>query len=215
MKIMTLAASIFGLSSINPVLAASLPDPKQDTQLASEPGIQNIVLAGGCFWGMQAVFQHTKGVTKAISGYAGGDADTAHYEIVGSGTTGHAESVQITYDPSQITLGKILKVYFAVAHNPTELNYQGPDHGTQYRSAIFYENPEQKELAESYIEDINKTKVFSENIVTTLESLKHFYPAEDYHQNYAKLHHENRYIFRNDLPKIANLQKAFPDLYVK
>ncbi len=215
MKIITLAASICGLSSINPALAASVPDPKEDMQLASKPSTQTIVLAGGCFWGVQAVFQHTKGVKQAISGYAGGNADTAHYEMIGSGTTGHAESVQITYDPSQITLGKILKVYFTVAHNPTELNYSGPDHGTQYRSAIFYANPEQKKLAESYIEELNKAKVFSGTIVTTLEPLKAFYPAEDYHQDYAKLHPKNPYIVRHDLPKIANLEKAFPDLYVK
>lgn len=215
MKIITLAASICGLSSINPALAASVPDHKEDMQLASASGSQTIVLAGGCFWGVEAVFQHTKGVKQAISGYAGGNAETAHYDMIGSGTTGHAEVVQVTYDPSKITLGKILKVYFAIAHNPTELNYQGPDHGTQYRSAIFYDNPEQKKLAESYITQLNNAKVFSGNIVTTLEPLKQFYPAEDYHQDYAKLHPKNPYIVRHDLPKVANLEKAFPDLYVK
>lgn len=215
MKIITLAASICGLSSINSAIAASVPDANEDMSLTSQPERQNIVLAGGCFWGVQAVFQHTKGVTKAISGYAGGTEETANYEMVGSGTTGHAEVVQVTYDPSEITLGKILKIYFAVAHNPTELNYQGPDHGTQYRSAIFYENPGQKKLAESYITQLNNAKVFSGSIVTTLEPLTKFYPAEDYHQDYAKLHPDNPYIAKNDLPKVVNLQRAFPDLYVK
>lgn len=215
MKIITIAASICGLSSISPATAALVPEPKEDMQLAAQPGSQTIVLAGGCFWGVQAVFQHTKGVKQAISGYAGGDASTANYEIIGSGTTGHAESVQVTYDPSVVTLGKILKVYFAIAHNPTELNFQGPDHGTQYRSAIFYENPEQKKLAEAYIEQLNSAKIFSGQIVTTLEPLKAFYPAEDYHQDYAKLHPENLYIARYDLPKVANLKKVFPELYVK
>jgi len=215
MKIFTIGASICGLSAMDPALAASVPSPKEDTQLASQPGSNTVVLAGGCFWGVQAVFQHTKGVKKAISGYSGGSADTAHYEMVGSGQTGHAEAVQVTYDPSQITLGSLLKIYFAVAHNPTELNYQGPDHGTQYRSAIFYENEEQKKLAQSYIAELNKAKIFPENIVTTLEPLKTFYAAEDYHQDYAKLHPENPYIVRNDLPKVVNLQKAFPELYVK
>ena len=215
MKIITLAASICGLSSISPALAASVPNPKEDAQLASQPGSETIVLAGGCFWGVQAVFQHTKGVKQAISGYAGGSADTAHYEMVGSGTTGHAEAVQVTYDPSQITLGSLLKIYFAVAHNPTELNFQGPDHGTQYRSAIFFANPQQKKLAEAYMEQLNQAKIFSDKIVTTLEPLTKFYAAEDYHQDYAKLHPTNPYIARNDLPKVANLEKIFPDLYVK
>jgi peptide-methionine (S)-S-oxide reductase len=215
MTIFTVGASICGISAMDPAIAAAVPGPQEDVQLANLPGSDTIVLAGGCFWGVQAVFQHTKGVQKAISGYAGGSADTAHYEMVGSGRTGHAESVQVTYDPSQITLGSLLKIYFAVAHNPTELNYQGPDHGTQYRSAIFYANEEQKKLAEAYIAQLNQAKIFPENIVTKLEAFKAFYAAEDYHQDYAKLHPENPYIARNDLPKVANLQKAFPELYVK
>ncbi len=214
MKIITLATSLCGLSS-NHALAASIPAPKEDEQLASQSGSQTIVLAGGCFWGVQAVFQHTKGVTKAISGYAGGSADTAHYEMIGTGKTGHAEVVKVTYDPSKITLGKILKIYFAVAHNPTELNHQGYDVGTQYRSAIFYSNPEQKRISESYINQLNQDKVFSDPIVTTLEALNEFYQAEDYHQDYVKSHPGNPYVARNDLPKIVNLEKEFPELYVK
>lgn len=191
-----------------------LPDPIMDTQIAAV-GVkdQTIVLAGGCFWGMQAVFQHLKGVTKAVSGYAGGAAITAHYEDVSTGTTGHAESVQITYDPSQITLGKVLKVYFSVAHNPTELNRQGPDTGTQYRSEIFYTTPEQEKIAKAYIAQLQQEKVFSSPIVTKVEKLPGFYRAEDYHQNYAKLHPDNPYIAINDLPKVENLKKDFPELY--
>jgi peptide-methionine (S)-S-oxide reductase len=206
------------LCSLSPSLlahAASLPDPAEDMPLETQPGKESIVLAGGCFWGVQAVFQHVKGVKQAVSGYTGGEAESAHYEIVSTGTTGHAESVQVTYDPSQITLGKILKVYFSVAHNPTELNYQGPDHGTQYRSAIFYSSPEQKKLAEAYIAQLQKDKAFSDPIVTAIEPLKAFYPAEDYHQDYAKLHPYNPYIAMNDLPKVEHLEKALPDLYMK
>ena len=189
----------------------TLPDPVVDekAQAASE----TVTLAGGCFWGVQAVFQHVKGVTSAVSGYAGGDASSAHYEMVGSGTTGHAESVQVTYDPSQVTLGKLLKVYFSVAHNPTELNYQGPDHGTQYRSAIFYATPEQKKIAEAYIEQLNGAKAYPSPIVTSLEPFKGFYAAEGYHQDYARLHPDNGYIQHNDLPKVARLKDLLPDLY--
>jgi len=176
---------------------------------------ESIVLAGGCFWGVQAVFQHTTGVVSATSGYAGGKADTAKYETVTSGTTGHAESVEVTYDPKQITLDQLLDVYFTVAHNPTELNYQGPDHGTQYRSAVFYRSPDQKKLVQAHIAELTAEKKFSAPIVTTLEPLTNFYPAEDYHQNYATLHPYNPYIVMHDAPKLANLQKTFPDLYVK
>jgi len=193
--------------------AAPLPDPALDQSPATQQ--QNIVLAGGCFWGVQAVFQHVKGVTQAVSGYAGGGAETAHYETVGTGTTGHAESVQVTYDPSQITLGKILKIYFAVAHDPTELNRQGPDRGTQYRSAIFVATPEQQKVAESYIAQMEQAKVFSAPIVTTVEPLKGFYAAEDYHQNYFRLHPDNPYILINDRPKVAALKKEFPELYIE
>jgi len=171
------------------------------------------VLAGGCFWGMQAVYEHTKGVTSAISGYSGGSKETAHYEMVGTERTGHAESVSVTYDPRQISLGKILQIYFSVAHNPTELNYQGPDSGSSYRSAIFYANDEQKRVAVAYIEQLDKAHVFEAPIVTKLEVLKGFYPAEDYHQDFAVTHPSYPYIVFNDLPKVENLKRLFPDFY--
>jgi peptide-methionine (S)-S-oxide reductase len=158
---------------------------------------------------VQAVFQHTKGVTNAVSGYAGGQKDTAHYEMVGTGRTGHAESVQVTFDPTQISYGKILQVYFSVAHNPTELNYQGPDEGTQYRSAIFYSDDEQKHVAEAYIAQLDKAKTFHGPIVTKLEPLAGFYPAEDYHQDFAVLHPTYPYIVFNDAPKVDNLKRLF------
>jgi len=202
--------------SLSQAHATSLPDPLYDAPLVSnkETSLETIVVAGGCFWGVQAVFQHVKGVQKALSGYAGGDASTAHYDIVSSGQTHHAEAVQITYNPSQITLGKILKVFFSVAHNPTEMNHQGPDHGTQYRSAIFVATPEQKKIAIDYITQLQQTNIFSDPIVTQVEPLDHFYPAEDYHQDYATLHPDNPYIVTNDLPKVNNLKKEFPDLYL-
>ncbi len=194
----------------------TLPDPVMDTTISSSaaPKTETIVLAGGCFWGIQAVFQHLKGVSQAVSGYAGGAADKAKYDVVSMGNTGHAESVQVTYDPTQITLGKILKVYFSVAHDPTELNRQGPDTGTQYRSEIFYTTPQQAEIAAAYIVQLEKAKAFSSPIVTQVNKLEGFYPAEDYHQNYATLHPDNPYIEINDAPKVANLKKNFPELYV-
>ena len=176
---------------------------------------EKIVLAGGCFWGVQAVFQHTKGVTQAISGYAGGKADTAHYDTVSTGTTNHAESVQVTYNPQEITLSKLLDVYFKVAHNPTELNHQGFDTGIQYRSAVFYSSPEQQKIASEKIEELAKNKEFSDPIVTTIERLEAFYPAEEYHQNYATLHPHQPYIVMNDAPKLVALQNTFPELYTK
>src|SRR5579872_7049793 len=179
----------------------AVPAPAID-ETAPAAGTEVTVLAGGCFWGVQGDFQHVDGVTSAVSGYAGGNKDTAEYETVSTGTTGHAESVQITFDPRKISYGHLLQVYFSVAHNPTELNYQGPDHGTQYRSAIFYSSPEQKKLAEAYIAQLQKDKAFSDSIVTAIEPLKAFYPAEDYHQDYAKLHPYNPYIAMNDLPKV-------------
>ena len=193
--------------------AAPLPDPVLDQSPATQQ--QNIVLAGGCFLGVQAVFQHVRGVTQAVSGYAGGGAETAHYETVSSGASGHAESVQVTYDPSQITLGKILKIYFTVAHDPTELNRQGPDRGTQYRSAIFVATPEQQKVATSYIAQLEQAKVFSAPIVTAVEPLRGFYAAEDYHQNYFRLHPDNPYILINDRPKVLALKKEFPELYIE
>jgi len=170
-------------------------------------------LAGGCFWGVQAVFQHTKGVTSAVSGYAGGDAKTAHYEVVGTGRTGHAESVAVTFDPRQISYGRILQIYFSVAHNPTELNRQGPDVGTQYRSAIFYADDEQRRVAGAYIAQLDKAHVFNAPIVTRLEPLHGFYPAENYHQDFAVLHPSYPYIVFNDLPKVENLKRLFPHDY--
>ena len=193
--------------------AVSLPAPTHDAAAPAGAGLQTVVLAGGCFWGVQAVYQHTKGVTSAVSGYAGGDKSTAQYEIVGGGKTGHAESVQVTFDPHQISYGKVLQIYFSVAHNPTELNYQGPDYGTQYRSAIFYANDEQKRIAESYIAELGKAHVFKEPIVTRLEPLQGFYPAEDYHQDFAVLHPSYPYIVFNDAPKIENLKRLFADYY--
>jgi len=193
----------------------ALPDPAADTPLAKTPGQQTAVIAGGCFWGIQAVFQHVKGVQDATSGYSGGSAKTAEYEVVSTGETGHAESVKITYDPSKITYGQLLKVFFSVAHDPTELNRQGPDYGTQYRSVIFYANDEQKRVAEAYIAQLDKAHVLARPIVTQVVPLKTFYPAEAYHQNYAALHPNQPYIAINDLPKVANLQKQLPDLYVK
>jgi len=191
----------------------SIPDPAVDAPLATTRGEQTAVVAGGCFWGIQAVFQHVKGVIEATSGYCGGSAGTAHYEIVSSGQTGHAESVRIKYDPSQISYGQLLKVFFSVAHDPTQLNRQGPDTGTQYRSAIFFSNDEQKRIAEAYIDQLNKAKVFSRGIVTQVAACKAFYEAEGYHQNYATLHPNEPYIAINDLPKVDNLRKEFPNLY--
>jgi peptide-methionine (S)-S-oxide reductase len=192
-----------------------LPDPAQDMPLAKTKTEQQITVAGGCFWGVQAVFQHVKGVESAISGYAGGTEDSAHYDMVSRGTTGHAESVQVTYDASQVSLGQILKVFFAVAHNPTELDRQGPDHGTQYRSAVFYNNADQQKIADAYIAQLNDANSFGDKIVTQVVALQKFYPAESYHQDYARLHPYNAYIAINDLPKVAALEKQFPQLYVK
>jgi len=193
--------------------AVKIPPPSLDEK--ANAGNETAVFAGGCFWGVQGVFQHVKGVEKAVSGYTGGDKDTAHYETVGTGRTGHAESVQITYDPSKVTYGRLLQVFFSVAHNPTELNYQGPDYGTQYRSTIFAANDAQKKIAESYIAQLDKAKVFAEPIVTTLETGKTFYPAEDYHQDFLTLNPTYPYIVYNDLPKVEALKRLFPGLYTE
>jgi peptide-methionine (S)-S-oxide reductase len=193
--------------------AASIPGPALDTPLAASHGEQTAVVAGGCFWGIQAVFQHVKGVISATSGYSGGAANKAEYETVSTGDTGHAESVKVTYDPAKITYGELLRVFFSVAHDPTELNRQGPDVGTQYRSVVFYGNDEQKRIAEAYIAQLDKAKVFTGPIVTQVVPLKGFYPAEAYHQNYAAKHPDNPYILFNDAPKVANLKQQFPDLY--
>ncbi|ESX61560.1 methionine sulfoxide reductase A [Mesorhizobium sp. LSHC422A00] len=191
--------------------AVVIPPPAVDEKAAS--GSEKAIFAGGCFWGVQGVFQHVKGVTKAVSGYTGGAKDDAVYETVGSGRTGHAESVEITYDPSKVTYGQLLQVYFSVAHNPTQLNFQGPDSGTQYRSTIFAENGEQQKIAQSYIAQLDQAKVFSKPIVTTLETGKTFYPAEEYHQDFLTLNPTYPYIVYNDLPKVANLKALFPGLY--
>jgi peptide-methionine (S)-S-oxide reductase len=191
-----------------------IPDPTQDAPLATAKGEQTAVFAGGCFWGIQAVFQHVKGVISATSGYSGGEAKTAHYEMVSTGETGHAESVKVIYDPSKVSYGQLLKVFFAVAHDPTLLNRQGPDSGTQYRSAIFYASDEQKRIAEAYINQLNQAKVFEGPIVTQVVALNSFYKAEAYHQDYAIHHPDDPYIAINDLPKVANLRQQLPDLYI-
>lgn len=190
-----------------------LPDPVVDVPATKTPARQSAVFAGGCFWGVQAVFQHVKGVVSATAGYAGGAANTAKYELVSTGITGHAESVKVIYDPAKITYGQLLKVYFAVAHNPTELNRQGPDTGTQYRSEIFAANSAQKNVAEAYIRQLSAAKVYPGKIVTKVSVLPAFYPAEAYHQNFARLHPDNGYIVINDLPKLDRLKAQFPGLY--
>jgi peptide-methionine (S)-S-oxide reductase len=188
--------------------AVVIPPPAVDEN-APSGALETVVLAGGCFWGVQGVFEHTKGVTQAMSGYSGGKKETAHYQMVGTETTGHAESVQVTFDPKQISYGKILQIYFSVAHNPTELNYQGPDSGTSYRSAIFFANDEQKRVAEAYITQLDQAHAFKAPIVTKLEPLNGFYPAEDYHQDFLVLHPNYPYIVINDLPKVDNLKRLF------
>jgi peptide-methionine (S)-S-oxide reductase len=193
--------------------AKDIPDPALDAPRTSSNGEQTAVLAGGCFWGVEAVFEHVKGVSDVKSGYSGGAPATAEYEQVGTGVTGHAESVRITYDPAQVSYGQLLKVFFAVAHDPTELNRQGPDSGTQYRSAIFYANEEQKRIAESYIAQLNRAKVFRRPIVTQVSALQTFNEAEAYHQNYLVNHPDEPYIVINDLPKVENLRKRLPELY--
>lgn len=194
--------------------ATTLPNPIVDAPLATAKGEQKAVLAGGCFWGIEAVFEHVKGVMDVKVGYSGGTARTAAYETVSTGEIGHAESVQIIYDPSQVTYGQLLKVFFAVAHDPTELNRQGPDSGTQYRSAIFYANEEQKRIALAYIAQLNQAKIFERSIVTQIGALNSFYQAEAYHQDYATRHPDDSYIVINDLPKVENFRKQFPGLYI-
>jgi peptide-methionine (S)-S-oxide reductase len=192
--------------------AVPLPDPVVDQQKAT--GTQEVaIIAGGCFWGIQAVFQHTKGVQVALSGYSGGMKTNPSYEEVTTGRTGHAEAVQIKYDPREITYGQILKIFFSVAHDPTQLNRQGPDTGTQYRSAIFFTSDEQKKIAESYIAQLDKSGTFKSPIVTTVGKLAAFYPAEDYHQDYAIKHPTQPYIAIHDLPKVENLKRLFPGVY--
>src|SRR5437868_7827865 len=193
--------------------AVIVPAPSVDVQAAD--GIQTAVIAGGCFWGVQGVFQHTAGVLNAVSGYAGGSKSTADYTRVSTGTTGHAESVEIKYDPNKISYGKILQIFFSVAHDPTQLNRQGPDSGPQYRSAIFTTSDEQRKVAEAYIAQLNAAKVYKKPIVTKVGPLEGFYAAEAYHQDYLTLHPSQPYIAYNDLPKIENLKKIFAENYVE
>jgi len=190
-----------------------LPNPASDDALSKSKGAQTLVLAGGCFWGIQAVFEHVKGVSSATAGYSGGSADSANYETVSTGRTGHAESVRVVYDPSQISAGQILKVFFSVAHDPTQLNRQGPDEGKQYRSVIFYSTDDQRRIAQAYIDQLNRAKIFSAPIVTELVPLKAFFPAEPYHQDYAEHHPDEPYIAINDLPKLDHLKQLLPELY--
>ena len=217
LKVCTILILLVGTTMIfnacnNASAAVAIPNPKLDAQLATTKSQQTAVFAGGCFWGIEAVFDQVKGVSKAESGYAGGSADTADYYTVSSGATGHAESVRVTYDASQITYGQLLKVFFSVAHDPTELNRQGPDVGSQYRSAVFFANDEQKRIAESYIKQLDEAKLFSGKIVTQVVPLGAFYAAEDYHQNYLVNHPNEPYIVYNDMPKLVNLRKLLPEL---
>ena len=192
--------------------AAEFPAPAVDIPAPASKQKATAVLAGGCFWGVEAIFERLKGVSDVVSGFSGGAKNTAHYEIVSSGTTGHAESVKITYDPSQVSYGKLLEVYFSVAHDPTELNRQGPDVGTQYRSAIFYSSDDQKRVAEAYIEQLNKSGIFKRPIVTQVTPLTGFYSAEEYHQHFLDRNPDYPYIVYNDLPKLKRLQQQFPEL---
>jgi peptide-methionine (S)-S-oxide reductase len=193
--------------------AVVVPPPAAD--VPPSDGLQTAVIAGGCFWGVQGVFQHTSGIASAVSGYAGGSKMTASYEQVSTGSTGHAESVQIKYDPQKISYGKILQIFFSVVHDPTQLNRQGPDSGTQYRSAIFTTSDEQKKVADAYIAQLNAAKVYSKPIVTKVGALEGFFPAESYHQDYLTLHPNQPYIAFNDLPKVENLKKIFADNYIE
>lgn len=206
---MTILAAAFGAASL---AASTFPDPVKDIPAAASGKRATAVVAGGCFWGVEAVFEHLHGVIDVVSGYAGGSQSTAHYMAVGSGTTGHAESVKVTYDPAKISYGRLLKVFFAVAHDPTELNRQGPDEGTQYRSSIFYADSEQQEVAEAYVRQLNDARVFKKPVVTTVAPLTGFYAAEPEHQNFLARHPDNPYIVVNDLPKLRALEAEFPEL---
>ena len=208
------AALLFLQACGAPLQAAPLPAPAVDTAHPATPGVQKAVFAGGCFWGVEAVFRHVKGVQAAVSGYAGGDAKTADYETVSTGQTKHAESVQVTFDPAQVSYGELLRIFFSVAHDPTQLNRQGPDHGTQYRSAIFYTSDEQKRVAQAYIQQLSTAKAFTQPIVTQVVPLPQFYPAEDYLQDYLAKHPMQPYIVFNDMPKLAALKEQFPARYL-
>jgi peptide-methionine (S)-S-oxide reductase len=210
-------APVFTLLACSSAAAATadgvIPAPAADAP-ALAAGMQTAVFAGGCFWGVDAVFKHVRGVSRVVSGYAGGEAATAHYEDIGTGTTGHAEAVEVTYDPAVVSYGTLLKVFFTVAHDPTELNRQGPDVGTQYRSAIFVASDAQRTAAQAYIAELSKAGTYRRPIVTTLEPLRAFYPAEAYHQNYLAQHLTQAYIVYNDLPKLEALKRRMPEVYV-
>ena len=209
---LTVIAPLAALS--RPTSRAPVPVPEATvTSLPAGPGLQTIVVAGGCFWGIEAVYEHIKGVTDAVSGYAGGTKEQADYETVSTGATGHAESVKVTFDPAKVSLERLLQVFFSVAHDPTQLNRQGPDVGPQYRSAIFFADEEQARVARAYIDQLTKAKVYSRPIVTQVVKLQAFYPAEEYHQNFAERNPTYPYIVYNDAPKVANLKKQFPELY--
>jgi peptide-methionine (S)-S-oxide reductase len=218
----TLCAAAIGALAISAVMIAPgfaaedaviLPAPAMDAKASD--GLQTAVIAGGCFWGVQGVFQHTAGVVNAVSGYAGGPKSAANYSAVSTGSTGHAEAVQVKYDPKQISYGKILQIYFSVAHDPTQLNRQGPDSGTQYRSEIFATTAEQKQVADAYIAQLNAAKVFKKPIATKVGTLDGFFPAEAYHQDYLTLHPNQPYIAINDIPKVENLKKIFAQNYIE
>ncbi|HLX08656.1 MAG TPA: peptide-methionine (S)-S-oxide reductase MsrA [Thermoanaerobaculia bacterium] len=206
---LTLAACRLGADAINKVI----PAPAVDAPAAEATGPQVAVLAGGCFWGLQGMFEHVQGVTKVVAGYSGGSKATAHYQMVGTETTGHAESVEITYDPKRISYGQLLRLYFAVAHDPTELNRQGPDSGPSYRSEIFFTSPTQERVAKAYVDQLTKANVFSSPIVTKIEPMKGFYAAEDYHQDFLIHNPTYPYIVYNDLPKIEALKRTYPEVY--
>jgi len=203
--------AILAVLGVAMLSAATFPDPPV-RRVAQHAGSEKVVLAGGCFWGMEAVFESLRGVQSAVAGYAGGNAATAHYEIVSTGTTGHAESVEITFDPSKISFGQLLKVYFSVAHDPTELNRQGPDEGTQYRSVIFYTSDAQRDLAKAYIGELTRAKTFSGPIVTQVVPLQAFYPAEAYHQHFVERHPNYPYVVYEDKPKLEALHREYPSL---
>ena len=205
--------ALFARPSAHATTAITVPAPTQVSAKPPAPGLQTLVIAGGCFWGIEGVYEHIKGVTDAVSGYAGGSKASADYETVSTGTSGHAESVRITYDPAKVSLEKLLQVFFSVAHDPTQLNRQGPDVGPQYRSAIFFSNEEQAKAARAYIDQLTKAKTFPRPIVTQVVKLDQFYPAEEYHQNFMEKNPTYPYIVYNDAPKVANLKKEFPDLY--
>lgn len=214
-SVLAIGVACLGLLAVPGADAAKtvVPPPVADSALASSRGEQTVVFSGGCFWGVQAVFQHVKGVVSARSGYSGGERRTAEYEMVSTGRTGHAESVKVVFDPSQVTYGQLLHVFFSVAHDPTELNRQGPDEGPQYRSVVFYTSEEQEKITKAYIAQLEEAHVFKHRIVTEVVPLKAFYEAEAYHQDYATHHPESSYIQYNDLPKVDHLKKEFPQLW--